>query len=163
MYRYIIHAPLKMCLPDGNDLITPHPSPRRHLPLKLRRGRHFRGAFTPVPIRFLRLPDREQLTKPVYAERMNPFPTTICFCADLTSANGTGKPVPYKVRRKTQHRTCVTRNVMVSANVPNRAAAKRSSAPVLREATMVSTNVPNRATRDNRIRRCVNAPLKKRL
>ena len=23
-----------MCLPDGKDLITPHPSPRRHLPLK---------------------------------------------------------------------------------------------------------------------------------
>ena len=41
--------------------------------------------------------------------------------------------------RKTQQRTCVTRNVKVS------------------------TNVPNRATRDNRIRRCVNAPLKKRL
>ena len=74
------------------------------------------------------------------------------------------------VRCKTQQRTCVTRNVMVSANasnraaaklsnaltygeatmvsanVPNRAAAKRSSVPVLREATMVSANVPNRAT-----------------
>ena len=47
--------------------------------------------------------------------------------------NGTGKPVPYKVRCKTQQRTCVTRNVMVSANVPNRAAAKLGNAPVLRE------------------------------
>ena len=50
--------------------------------------------------------------------------------------NGTGKPVPYKVRCKTQQRTCVTRNVMVSANVPNR------------------------ATRDMRIRRCSNSQLK---
>ena len=46
---------------------------------------------------------------------------------------------PYKVRCKTQQRTCVTRNVMVSANVPNR------------------------ATRDICIRRCVNAPLKKEI
>ena len=37
------------------------------------------------------------------------------------------------VRRKTQQRTCVTRNVMVYSNVPNRAAAKLSNAPVLRE------------------------------
>ena len=89
------------------------------------------------------------------------------------------------VRCKTQQRTCVTRNVMVSANVPNRAAAKRSnaltygeatmvsiivpnraaakrsSALTYGEATMVSTIVPNRATRDIRIRSCVNAPLKK--
>ena len=64
------------------------------------------------------------------------------------------------VRRKTQQRTCVTRNVMVYSNVPNRAAAKRSSAPVLREATMVSTNVPNRAARDICIRSCVNSPPK---
>ena len=35
---------------------------------------------------------------------------------------------------------------MVSANVPNRAAAKLSNAPVLREATMVSANASNRAT-----------------
>ncbi len=34
MYWYNVNAPLKMCLPDGKDLITPHPSPRRHLPLK---------------------------------------------------------------------------------------------------------------------------------
>ena len=52
--------------------------------------------------------------------------------------NGTGKPVPYKVRCKTQQRTCVTRNVMVSANVPNR------------------------ATRDMRIRRCGKSQLKER-
>ena len=50
------------------------------------------------------------------------------------------------VRRKTQQRTCVTRNVMVYSNVPNRAAAKRSNALVLREATMVSANASNRAT-----------------
>ena len=37
------------------------------------------------------------------------------------------------VRRKTQQRTCVTRNVKVSTNVPNRATAKLSNAPVLRE------------------------------
>ena len=49
------------------------------------------------------------------------------------------------VRCKTQQRTCVTRNVMVSANVPNRAAAKRSNALTYGEATMVSANVPNRA------------------
>ena len=49
---------------------------------------------------------------------------------------------------------------MVSANVPNRAAAKLSSALVLREATMVSANASNRATRDMRIRSCVNSPLK---
>ena len=49
------------------------------------------------------------------------------------------------VRRKTQQRTCVTRNVMVSANVPNRAAAKRSNALTYGEATMVSANVSNRA------------------
>ena len=65
------------------------------------------------------------------------------------------------VRCKTQQRTCVTRNVMVSANASNRAAAKRSSALTYGEATMVSTIVPNRATRDIRIRSCVNAPLKK--
>ena len=41
-----------------------------------------------------------------------------------------------RVHRKTQRRTCVTRNAMVS------------------------TIVPNRDTRDNRIRRCVNALLK---
>ena len=88
------------------------------------------------------------------------------------------------VRCKTQQRTCVTRNVMVSANasnraaaklsnaltygeatmvsanVSNRAAAKRSSALTYGEATMVSTIVPNRATRDIRIRSCVKAPLK---
>ena len=50
------------------------------------------------------------------------------------------------VRRKTQQRTCVTRNVMVSANVPNRAAAKRSNALTYGEATMVSANASNRAT-----------------
>ena len=49
------------------------------------------------------------------------------------------------VRCKTQQRTCVTRNVMVSANVPNRAAAKRSNALTYGEATMVSANVSNRA------------------
>ena len=49
------------------------------------------------------------------------------------------------VRCKTQQRTCVTRNVMVSANVPNRAAAKRSNALTYGEATMVSIIVPNRA------------------
>ena len=49
---------------------------------------------------------------------------------------GTDKSVPYMVRRKTQLRTCVTRNVTVS------------------------TIVPNRATRDICIRSCVNAPLK---
>ena len=89
------------------------------------------------------------------------------------------------VRCKTQQRTCVTRNVMVSANasnraaaklsnaltygeatmvsanVSNRAAAKRSSALTYGEATMVSANASNRATRDIRIRSCVNAPLKK--
>ena len=35
--------------------------------------------------------------KPEHAERMNPFPTTIDFGADGTSARGTGKPVPYMV------------------------------------------------------------------
>ena len=68
-----------------------------------------------------------------------PLLRSVVLTASVDAANGTGKPVPYKVRRKTQHRTGVTRNVKVS------------------------TDVPNRATRDNRIRRCVNAPLKKRL
>ena len=40
--------------------------------------------------------------------------------------------------------------------------AKFSSALTLREATTVSSIVPNRDTRDNRIRRCPNAPLKKK-
>ena len=49
------------------------------------------------------------------------------------------------VRCKTQQRTCVTRNVMVSANASNRAAAKLSNALTYGEATMVSANVSNRA------------------
>ena len=56
--------------------------------------------------------------------------------ADKTITRGTDKSVPYKVRRKIQRRTCVTRNAMVS------------------------TIVPNRDTRDNRIRRCGKSPLK---
>ena len=66
------------------------------------------------------------------------------------------------VRCKTQQRTCVTRNVMVSANASNRAAAKLSNALTYGEATMVSTIVPNRATRDMRIRRCGKSQLKER-
>ena len=36
-------------------------------------------------------------------------PTIIYLCSDETITSGTGKPVPYKVRRKTQHCTYVTR------------------------------------------------------
>ena len=34
MYRYNVNAPLKNVAANAADLITPHPSPRRHLPLK---------------------------------------------------------------------------------------------------------------------------------
>ena len=54
----------------------------------------------------------------------------------------------------------VARNTTVSTIVSNRATAKRSNALMWRVADTVSTIVPNRATRDNRIRRCVKAPLK---
>ena len=37
-----------------------------------------------VRIRLLRQPDQWMLTKPGQAERINPFPTTICFGADET-------------------------------------------------------------------------------
>ena len=40
--------------------------------------------------------------------------------ADKTITSGTDESVPYMVRRKTQLRTCVTRNVTVSTIVPNR-------------------------------------------
>jgi len=64
MYSYNVNAPLKNVAVSTADLITPHPSPRWHLPLKLRRGRHFRGASALIPIRFLRQPDRKVPTKP---------------------------------------------------------------------------------------------------
>ena len=56
----------------------------------------------------------------------------------------------------------VARSATVSTIVSNRATAKRSNALMWRVADTVSSIVPNRATRDNRIRSCVNAPLKKR-
>ena len=65
-----------------------------------------------------------------------PLLRSVVLTASVDAANGTGKPVHYKVRCKTQQRTCVTRNVKVSANASNR------------------------ATRDMRIRSCVKAPLK---
>ena len=133
----------------------------------------FNSASTPVPIHLLRYPDRELPAKPLQAERINPFfqwrlcaATGTIFASarpeatGKTIASGTDKSVPYMVRCKTQHRTCVTRNVTVSSNVPNRATAKLSSALMLRVAPTVSSAVPNRATRDNRIGRCVNSPLK---
>ena len=91
-----------------------------------------------MPIRFLRQPDRWVQAKPWQAERINPFPTgvrrKIQHCTAV--ARGTHGFHHLRVHRKTQRRTCVTRNAMVS------------------------TIVPNRDTRDNRIRRCVNALLK---
>ena len=56
----------------------------------------------------------------------------------------------------------VARSATVSTIVSNRATAKRSNALMWRVADTVSSIVPNRATRDNRIRSCVNALLKKR-
>ena len=58
-------------------------------------------------------------------------------------------------------RTNVAQNSTVSTIVSNRATAKRSNALMWRVADTVSSIVPNRATRDNRIRSCVNAPLKR--
>ena len=58
------------------------------LPLKLRKGKTFRSAFT--------------LTDTFLASAR---PVDV----DETVASGTGKPVPYKVRCKIQQRTCVTR------------------------------------------------------
>ena len=98
----------------------------------------------------MRYPDRELPAKPLQAERINPFfqwrlcaATGTIFASarpeatGKTIASGTDKSVPYMVRCKTQHRTCVTRNVTVSSIVPNR------------------------ATRDKCIRSCAKAPLKK--
>ena len=66
-------------------------------------------AFTLIPIRLLRYPDRELPTKPWYAERINPFfqwrtnTDTDTFVAsarpetaDETATGGTDKSVPYR-------------------------------------------------------------------
>ena len=107
------------------------PTARIYLHLICRK-RFFSSAFTPVPIRFLRLPDREQLTKPVYAERMNPFPTTLFLCRqNITTEQAS--PFPTRCAAKLSSALVLREATMVSANVPNRAAAKLSNAPVLRE------------------------------
>ena len=119
------------------------PTARIYLHLICRK-RFFSSAFTPVPIRFLRLPDREQLTKPVYAERMNPFPTTLFLCRqNITTEQAS--PFPTRCAAKLSSAPVLREATMVSANVPNRAAAKRSIALTYGEATMVSTNASNRA------------------
>ena len=55
------------------------PTARIYLPLICRK-RFFSSALTLIPIRFLRQPDRWVPTKPLHAERMNPFPTTLFLC-----------------------------------------------------------------------------------
>ena len=64
------------------NLITPHPSPRRHLPLKLRRGR----------------------------QKAKPLLRIAILTAQVDATNGTDKSVPYKVRPKTQHCTTGSRS-----------------------------------------------------
>ena len=76
--------------------------------------------------------------KPWQAERINPFPTTIYFGSGKVVTHGTGKPVPYKG-----------------------AVQNLSNALTLCEAAMVLHAPSTPGYRNNRIRRCPNAPLKK--
>ena len=91
-----------------------------------------------VPIRLLRYPDRELPTKPVYAERINPFPTTMYFSAGKAITHGRSMIAPTSYRfwcRQSRYRrngqarslhgatefctniaqSCVTRNDTVSS------------------------------------------------
>ena len=122
-----------MCLPDGKDLITPHPSPRRHLPLKLRRGR----------------------------QKAKPLLRIAILTAQVDATNGTDTSVPYKVRPKTKHCTTGSRCSYGLFQCPepgDRQTQQRTN--VARNAT-VSTIISIPGHRNNRIRRCANAPLKK--
>ena len=75
--------------------------------------------------------------------------------ADKTITRGTDKSVPYKVRSKTQQRTCVTRSDMVSSIVSTPGyqryayQCKLNSPLKKREATTVSSAPSNRATAIN--------------
>ena len=72
--------------------------------------------------------------------------------ADKTITRGTDKSVPYKVRSKTQQRTCVTRSDTVSSIVSTPGHQRyayqcKLNAPLKkREATTVSSAVSNRDT-----------------
>ena len=84
----------------------------------------------------------------------------------LNHHSGTDKSVPYKVRPKTKHCTTGSRcsyGLFQCSEPGHRKNRIRrcSNAPLKkREATTVFSAIPNRATRDNRIRRCANSPLK---
>ena len=84
------------------------PTARIYLHLICRK-RFFRGASALIPIRFLRQPDRWVPTKPLQAERINPFPTIMDFGTGKTIANGRAMLAPTGCGKKTQIRTNVAR------------------------------------------------------
>ena len=102
-------------------------------------------------------------TKPRQAERINPFPTTLFSVPTKSVQTEQANLFPTGVRRKIQHRTCVTRGKHGFHRTLEPGNRNMQLALPGCVAVTVSSIVPNRATGDNRIGSCLNSPLKLRL
>jgi hypothetical protein len=125
MYRYNVNAPLKNVAANAADLITPHPSPRRHLPLK---GK----ARAKLRLRAVVLTASVDATSGT--DKSVPYRVQAKFCTNIAQLPG-------------------VRNDTVSTAASNRDTAKKQKAgigsPLKKRNNMVYTNVPNRDTAIN--------------
>ena len=138
-------------------------------------GKSFRGALTLVPIRLLRQPDRWVRRKPWQAEQASSFSTSVCCKTQqrtCVTRNATVScATANRVTRDKCIRSCVNAppkplGSKLPAPLDRRANGRRqklSIALALREATTVFSAASIPGHRNKRIRRCSNAPLKKRL
>ena len=125
MYRYNVNAPLKNVAANAADLITPHPSPRRHRPLK---GK----ARAKLRLRAVVLTASVDATSGT--DKSVPYRVQAKFCTNIAQLPG-------------------VRNDTVSTAASNRDTAKKQKAgigsPLKKRNNMVYTNVPNRDTAIN--------------